>query len=259
MKTTIAVPCLLLTLLAMFHPSCGTPAQGAEDKRVLVYTRNGLTLQGKKGFVHDNIAASVEAIQKLGAENGFAVDVSDDPKVFTDDNLKKYKALVLSNANNEALDTEEQRKALQTYVHNGGGIAGIHSSCAMMRDWPWFWQLIGGTFVYHPKFQPITIHVVDRKHPSTAHLEETWVWPDEFYFLKEMPKDLHVLMEGDLTKLDDQRKPQDEKTRPLAWCHEFEGGRCWFTALGHKKEAYADPVFMKHILGGIQWAMGDKK
>ena len=260
MKRSIVLPCLLLATAAMFCPSCGTaPAQGAEEKRVLLYTRNGLTLAGKKGFVHDNIAASVEAIKKLGEENGFAVDVSDDPKSFTDENLKKYKALVFSNTNNEVFDTEEQKKALQNYVHAGGGIAGIHSACAMMRNWPWMWQLMGGTFEYHPKFQPFTIKVVDRKHPSTAHLGETWEWQDEFYFLKEMPKDLHILLEGDLTKLDDKRKPQDEKSRPLAWCHEFEGGRVWFTALGHKKEAYADPVFLKHILGGIQWAMGDKK
>lgn len=250
----------MLATVAMFLPCCGpSPALGAEEKRVLVYTRNGLTLAGKKGFVHDNIASSVEAIKKLGTENDFAVDVSDDPKVFTDANLKKYKALIFSNTNNEALETEEQKAALQKYVRGGGGIVGIHSACAMMRNWPWFWQLMGGTFIYHPKFQPFTIKVVDRKHPSTAHLGETWEWADEFYFPKEMPKDLHILLEGDLTKLDDKRKQAGEKSRPLAWYHEFEGGRCWFTALGHKKEQYSDPNLMKHILGGIQWAMGEKK
>lgn len=233
--------------------------QAAESPCVLLYTHNGLTLQGKKGFVHDNIASSVEAIKKLGAENGFGVDVSDDPTCITAANLKKYRALVLSNTNNEIFETAEQKKALQDYVHGGGGVVGIHSACGSMREWPWFWQLMGGTFHYHPKFQPFSIKVFDRKHPSTAHLGETWEWADEFYFLKEMPTGLHVLLEGDLTKLDDKRKAAEEKTRPLAWCHEFEGGRCWFTALGHKKEHYSDPNLMKHILGGIQWAMGQKK
>ncbi|MCX6909451.1 MAG: ThuA domain-containing protein [Verrucomicrobia bacterium] len=260
MNRNLVVACLMVTTAALCLCGCSTVStQRAEEKRVLVFTRNGPTLTGKKGFVHDNIASSVEAIQKLGAENGFAVDVSDDPKAFTDENLKKYKALVFSNTNNEVFDTEEQKKALQNYVHAGGGIVGIHSACAMMRDWPWMWQLMGGTFNFHPKFQPFTIKVVDRKHPSTAHLGETWEWEDEFYFLKEMPKGLHILLEGDLTKLEDKRKPADEKSRPLAWCHEFEGGRCWFTALGHKKEQYSDSNLMKHILGGIQWAMGEKK
>ena len=128
-----------------------------------------------------------------------------------------------------------------------------------MRDWPWFWSMIGGTFVRHPKLQPFTIKVVDRQHPSTSFLGETWRWTDEFYYLKEMPSDLRVLLAGDLSTLDDPKKPQDEQTRPLAWCHEFEGGRSWFTALGHKKEAYADPTFQKHILGGILWAMGNNE
>ena len=260
MNRNLVVSCLIVTTATLCLPGCSTVStQRTEEKCVLVFTRNGPTLDGKKGFVHDNIASSVEALKKLGAENGFAVDVSDDPKVFTDENLKKYKALVFSNTNNEVFDTEEQKKALQNYVHAGGGIVGIHSACAMMRDWPWMWQLMGGTFNYHPKLQPFTIKVVDRKHPSTVHLGETWEWEDEFYFLKEMPKDLHILLEGDLTKLEDKRKPADEKTRPLAWCHEFEGGRCWFTALGHKKDHYVDPNFTKHILGGIQWAMGEKK
>lgn len=236
-----------------------TLTHAAEPPRVLVYTHNGLTLQGKKGFVHDNIASSVEALKKLGAENGFGVDVSDAPACIRGANLKRYRAVVLSNTNNEIFETGEQKKAFQDYVRAGGGVAAIHSACASMRNWPWFWQLIGGTFDYHPKLQPFTITVVDRKHPSTAHLGETWEWTDEFYFLKEMPKDLHILLVGDLTRLDDKRKPANEKTRPLAWCHEFEGGRCWFTALGHKKEHYADPNLMRHILGGILWVMGEKQ
>jgi type 1 glutamine amidotransferase len=115
--------------------------------------------------------------------------------------------------------------------------------------------MLGGTFVRHPKFQPFTINVVDREHPSTKHLDATWKWSDEFYYLKEMPKDLHVLLAGDLSTLDDKAKPSDEKTWPLAWCHEFEGGRSWYSALGHKKEHYSDPNLQKHILGGIRWAM----
>jgi len=250
----------LAALGLLVGSGCKTvPGHGTEPACILLYTRNGLTLDGKKGFVHDNIGSSVEAIKKLGAENGFGVDVSDDPQVFTDANLKKYKALVFSNTNNEVFDTEEQKKALQSYVHAGGGIVAIHSACAMMRNWPWMWQLMGGTFDFHPKLQPFTIKVVDRKHPSTAHLGETWEWTDEFYFLKEMPEGLHVLLVGDHSKIEDKRIPKDATSRPLSWCHEFEGGRCWFTALGHKKEHYSDPNLMKHILGGIQWAMGGKK
>ena len=236
------------------------PAAGGADAapRVLVYTRNGLTLEGKKGYVHDNIPNCIAAIRELGAQNGFAVDASEDPQDFSAANLRKYRAVVFANTNNQIFDTAEQRAALQAYVRGGGGIAGIHSACGSMRDWPWFWALIGGSFVRHPKLQEFTVHVLDREHPSTHFLGETWRVTDEFYFLRDMPGDLHHLLAGDLTTLDDPKKPQGATRHPLAWYHQFEGGRCWYTTLGHRKEVYNDPTFRRHILGGILWAMGGR-
>lgn len=242
--------CLSILLCVAFAVSAAT------ERRILVYTKNG------KGFVHDNIPHSIAAIKKLGQENGIAVDASEDPAVFTDANLKRYKALVFSNTNNEILDTEEQKEALQRYIRGGGGFVGIHSATGSMRQWPWFWSMIGGKFVRHPKMQTFTIYVKDRNDISTAHLGEKFQWTDEFYFVDNMPKGLHVLLAGDLVNLQDPAKEKypgkdfgDEF--PLAWRHEFEGGRAWYTSLGHKPEHYSDPQFMKHVLGGILWAMGE--
>jgi type 1 glutamine amidotransferase len=230
-------------------------AQEAQRPTVLVYTRNGPTLDGKKGYVHDNIAACVQAIAELGREHGFATLHSEDPALFAPESLRRFRAVVFANSNNRAFDTEEQRKAFQAWFRAGGGFAGVHSACGSERDWAWYWSLVGGTFARHPKFQRFTMTVADRKHPSTAHLEATWSWEDEFYYLRERPEGLHVLLEGQLETLDDPQKPKGEASRPLAWCREFEGGRAWTTTLGHKKEAYADPVFRKHLLGGIRWAL----
>lgn len=236
----------------------------AAEPRVLVYTKNQVQDQdGKRLYVHDNIPASVEAIKKLGAENHFIVDVSDDPGAFTDANLKKYKALIFDNTNNEIFDNEDQKAALQRYIRAGGGWVGIHAACASMRQWPWLWSVMGGKFVRHAKLQPFTVKVKDPKDISTAHLPATFEWTDEFYYVDYLSLDLHVLLAGDLSKVDDPGKDKypgkvfgDEF--PLSWRHEFEGGREWFTALGHKPEHYSDPKLMKHILGGILWAMGEK-
>jgi type 1 glutamine amidotransferase len=245
---------LLIILTSLTAVALGADA----DRRVLVYTKNG------KGYVHDNIPASVAAIKKLGSENNFAVDVSDDPAVFTDQNLKRYKALIFDNTNNEIFDNEEQKTALQRYIRAGGGVVGIHSACGSMREWPWFWEMLGGKFLRHPKLQPFTVKVKDPKDPSTAHLSETFAWTDEFYFLDNMPDGLHVLLAGDLTTLDDPAKEKYPGKKfgdefPLAWRHQFDGGREWYTALGHKPEHYSDPKLTKHILGGILWAMGETK
>jgi uncharacterized protein len=276
MKTASRIQTLGLALTLLLCLTAGSLAS-ASERRVLVYTKNG------KGYVHDNIAASVAAIKKLGAENNFVVDVSDDPAVFTDRNLSRYKVLIFDNSNNEIFDNAEQKAALQRYIRgvkrlqspkgaeqaawaggdatSGRGFVGIHSASGAERDWPWFWELLGGRFLRHPKMQTFTIRVKDVNDPSTAHLPATFRWTDEFYFLDHMPKGVHVLLAGDLTTLDDPAKEKypgkafgDEF--PLAWRHHFEGSRAWYTALGHQKEHYSDPILMQHILGGILWAMG---
>src|ERR1022692_2271414 len=154
-------PALRLSLaLLVFLSAIGLSA--ASERRVLVYTKNG------KGYVHDNIAASVAAIKKLGAENNFLVDVSDDPAVFTTSNLRRYNVVIFDNANNEIFDNEAQKAALRSYLRgprrvqspkgaeqaeswwgglpSGGGFVGIHSASGAERDWPWFWEVLGGKF-----------------------------------------------------------------------------------------------------------------
>src|ERR1039457_4811958 len=168
------------------------------ERRVLVYTKNQV---GKGLYVHDNIPASVAAIKKLGEENNFAVDVSDDPAVFTDQNLKRYKALIFDNTNNEIFGSEDQKAAFQRYIRAGGGFVGIHSASGSMRQWPWFWLVVGGKFSRHAKMQKFTIHVKDAKDASVAHFPVTFEWTDEFYYVDHMPEGLHVLLAGDLTKL----------------------------------------------------------
>ncbi len=254
MKTLWFVAALL-----SFAPIHATGA--AANARILVYTKNEI---GPKLYVHDNVAACAEAIRKLGAANAFEVDVSDNPQAFTDENLKKYRAIVFDNTNNEIFENEEQKAALQRYIRNGGGFVGIHSASGSMRKWPWFWSLLGGKFVRHPKLQTFTVKVKDPNDISTSHLPSSFEWTDEFYYVDNMPEGLHVLLAGDLLKLDDPAKEKYPGKKfgdefPLAWRHQFEGGRAWYTALGHQKEHYSDPKFMHHILGGIQWAMGEGK
>jgi uncharacterized protein len=216
--------------------------------RVLVYTKNG------NGYVHDNIPASIEAIRALAKEHTFAVDVSDDPAVFADDTLKKYDALVFSNTNNVVFDTDAQRVALMRYVQAGGGFVAIHSASGSERTWKWFAGLVGGTFSRHAPIQKFGVRILDRTHPSVAHLPERWERDDECYYLVRMNVNMRILAVNDLTTIKDS---QDTPTAfgdvfPSVWYHEFDGGRQWYTSLGHRKEDYARPEFRRHLLGGIQ-------
>jgi type 1 glutamine amidotransferase len=231
----------------------------ASERKVLVYTRNHVT--NGTGYVHDNIPYSVAAIKKLGAENGFAVDASDDPKVFTRENLKQYKVLVFSSSNNEAFENDEQREAFKAFIEGGGGFVGIHSASGSERAWPYFWSVVGGKFVRHPKIQDFTVRVVDPTHPAVAGLPMEFTWNDECYFTDHNNPDIKPLLVTDRAKLYDPDKAkfpgeQLPDSVPVAWYHTFDGGREFYTALGHKPEDYSNPILLKHILGGILWAMG---
>jgi len=224
---------------------------------VLIYTKNEV---GEGLYIHDNIAASVEALQKICDSHGITCDVSDDPALYTPENLTKYDAIIFSNSNNKAFDTPEQRDAFQQYIRNGGGFMGIHSACASERDWPWFWAMIGGKFVRHPVLQKFDLKVIDPDHPSTKHLDDTWHWEDECYLLNNLNPDIKVVLAVDLTTIEDDQLdkfPGDifGSLFPLAWYHTYDGGRQFFTALGHKIEYYSDVNFVKHLEGGLLWVL----
>jgi uncharacterized protein len=247
---------MLMCVVALFL--VGDVFAAAAEKKILVYTRNHVT--NGKGFVHENIPYSIEAIKKLGAENGFGVDASDDPNVFTPENLKQYAAIVFSNSNNEAFETVAQRDAFRRYIRSGGGFVGIHSASGSEREWPWFWALLGGKFNRHPKIQPFEVRVVEPNHPATKDLPATFTWDDECYYLDNINKDIRPVLVTDPHKIDDPKKSEYPGDRfgdalPLAWFHEFEGGRSFYVALGHKPEHYKDPTMLKIIRGGILWAM----
>lgn len=227
------------------------------QKRILIYTHNG------EGYVHKNIAASVKAIMKLCDENGYKAEASDDPAVFEAKNLSDVDCIIFANSNNEAFDSQSQRTAFVDYTHRGGGFVGIHSASGSERQWPWFSAMLGGKFVRHPKLQEFTIKVIDQSHAATNFLGDTWAWEDECYYMNRLNPDIHVLLAADLTTVEDEKKSEYPGETfgdlfPLSWCHEFEGGRQFYTALGHKDAYYEDPKFLKHLLGGIQWALNEK-
>ncbi len=242
-------------------PICLLPslvAQNTPQPRILVYTRN-YTPDGK-GYVHDNIADSVAAIRKMGAEAGFTVDASDDPSVFTNANLRQYAALVFANSNNQAFSDDTQRDAFKHYIESGGGFVGLHSAAGSERDWPYFWSVLGGKFAAHPHQQPFNVRVVDPNFAAVKDLPAQFTWTDECYFLDHLTPDIHPVLVTDRTKLATLEPMTIDVAKfavdlPLAWYHEFDGGREFYLALGHNKEDYENPLLYGIIKNGILWAM----
>ena len=223
-------------------------------KKLLIYTKNG------KGYVHKNIATSVATLQKICKSIGVETRVSDDPQVFTDTDIMNYDAVIFTNTNNEAFDNEEQREAFKVYCQSGKSFGGIHSAIGSERKWPWFWKLIGGSFSRHPPFQTFTVKVNRPNHPATKHLPSEFESDDECYFMKNINPSFKILLEADLSTVSENengKKPFRPERAPLSWYNTFEGGKQWYTALGHSKDLYALPWFQKHLQGGIEYLLQD--
>lgn len=251
----IRKPSILLSLLLV---SASVLNAAAAADRVLIYTRNHVT--NGKGFVHDNIPASIAAVKEICATRGVECDVSEDPAVFTPAKLSGYKAVVFSNSNNEAFSDPSQSAAFTAYIEGGGGFVGIHSASGSERKNPDFKRILGGTFKWHTPNQKFNVLVADPKHPATKELPAVWTWKDEGYFCDLVPG-LHVLLEMDATSVPNPPRGKwafrfEGDRYPLAWCHQVGKGRSFYTALGHDIACYSDPVFRKHIAGGIFWVLG---
>ena len=245
-----------LALAFLLLPSCGTGGASpvlsqAQPARLLVFSRTA-------AFRHASIPAAITALRGLAQEHHVAIDFTEDSTAFTISNLVRYAAVVFLSTTGTVLDTD-QANALESYIHAGGGYVGIHSASDTEYNWPWYGQLVGAYFdrVHgHSQIVSATVHVVDARTPSTSMLPVTWIRTDEWYNFATNPTgSVHVLL------------TVDESTyhggvmgarHPIAWYHAYDGGRAWYTAMGHTTESYGEPLFLAHIWGGIVYAAGGK-
>ncbi len=243
-----------VVLLAMTIPGAqarpatqpGAIEQIAQPPRVLIYSRTA-------GFRHASIPDGIAAIEALAEVHGFIIDATEDPTEFTDANLDQYAVVVFLSTTGDILD-ENQQAAFEGFIAKGRGFVGIHAAADTEYDWPWYGQLVGGYFKSHPTVQPAVVRVIDRNHPATSHLDEAWKRTDEWYNFRESPRGkVRVLMELDESTYKNGTMGDDH---PIAWCHEFGGGRAFYTGGGHTIKSYAEQWFLEHIIGAIRWAAG---
>ena len=244
----------LCVVSIVLFTSCSTPQRVAQepveeympDFRVLVFSKT-------MGWRHDSIPAGIAAVKQLGETHNFGVDATENDSAFTSENLERYHAVVFLNTTLDIL-TDTQQDAFQVYIQQGGGFVGVHAAADTEYDWPWYGELVGGYFASHPQNQTATILVTDRQHPSTAHIPFRWEHYDEWYNYKtNLRNNVHVLMAVDERTYEGGEMGHDH---PIAWAHHFDGGRAFYTGLGHTIEAYSDSLFLQHLLGGIEWAAG---
>lgn len=226
---------------------------GLRDARILVFSKT-------KGWRHDSIPAGVETLKKLGSDNYFTVEATEDSASFSDAQLSQFNAVVFLNTTLDVLNDDEQ-VAFERFIQAGGGFVGIHAAAdtEWEGDWIWYRRLVGAVFKNHPNepsnVQSARIDLVDHQHPATEKLDGSFVISDEWYNYRDMNPENKVLL-----TVDEQtyRGGEHGEIHPIAWYKEFDGGRAFYTGLGHSIETFANPNFQKILLGGLQYAVGGK-
>ncbi|WP_329125489.1 ThuA domain-containing protein [Streptomyces sp. NBC_01465] len=218
-------------------------------KRVLVFSKTA-------AFRHDAIPEGIAALKELGASSNITVDATEEAAQFTTSNLARYDAVVFLSTTGDVLNADQQ-KAFENFITTGGGYMGVHAAADTEYDWSFYGGLVGAYFQGHPAIQPATVRIEDHTNPATAHLGDSWEHTDELYNYRTNPRSsTKVLATLDETTYTGGTMKGDH---PIAWCQTYQGGRSFYTGLGHTKESYAEDAFRKHLLGGLRYAAGQVK
>ena len=235
-----------LFILLLFGFLLASPAEATAPGAILIYS-------GTTGYRHESIPAGITAVTAIAKKRGLTVEASEDPGVFSADSLKRFRVIVLlsctTDPKNPASEwlTGSRRDALRQFVHRGGGILAIHAAADSHYGWPWYGKMIGGHFARHPSGTPTgTVRVL-----ATGKTERR---TDEWYYFDDYDPTSRLLVTLDPQSIGEK----DVNPNPMTWTRKVEGGRVFYTAMGHTKESYSEPWFLNQLAAGLDWVLGGK-
>ena len=244
-------PLRLLLLLAL--AACTAASAAPREKRVLLFSHT-------TGYRHASIGPGIAALSVLARRQGFAVTASESPAAF--DDLSEFSAIVLLSSTTDPQRPESEwltgarREELRRFVRGGGGIVAIHAAADSHYHWPWYARMIGGRFERHPPGTPSgTLRRATADHPATKRLPETFRRVDEWYYFADYDPESQLLVTLDPASIGEK----DSNPNPIAWARRFDGGRIFYTAMGHTAESFAEPPVLDHIAGGLRWAAKSRR
>ena len=233
---------LLFFALLVAAPAAAQTGRGA----ILIYS-------GTTGFRHDSIPAGIQAVTRIARARGLTVVASEDPAVFSNSSLRRFGAIVLLSCTTDPKDPAsewlvgDRRTALQHFVRRGGGILAIHAAADSHYHWPWYGHLIGGHFARHPAG---TLTGKVRTLATGAVRQRT----DEWYYFDDYDPTSRLLVTLDPASIGET----DVNPNPMSWTRKVDGARVFYTAMGHTKESYSEPWFLRHVGDGLDWVLRGK-
>jgi type 1 glutamine amidotransferase len=214
------------------------------------------------GYRHDSIPAGITAVEAIARHRGLAVVASEDPTVFSANSLGRFRAIVLlsttTDPGNPASEwlVGERRAALEQFVESGGGVIAVHAAADSHYHWPWYTRMIGGRFARHPPGTPSgRLSIVESSHQANRGLPKTVQRIDEWYYFDDFDPSSNLLFTLDPGSIGEK----DINPNPVAWTRKLGGGRIFYTAMGHTRESYSEPFFLRHLANGMDWVLAPRE
>jgi len=263
----------LLLVIAMatfiYKVKNGFPVSYETDKPSLQISANAnaiLVFSKTTGFRHgESIDASIPVINELAAKNKWTIYPTEEGGVFNAEQLAQFKLVIINNSTGRVLD-DGQQAALEKYVENGGSLMGIHGAGDDSHHWEWYEKnLLGAKFSHHPlnpQFQLANVTIqADVDSTFSTNLAKSWSNTDEWYVFFTQPeaKILYaidgekILPSGNMLWMTDKNFGMG-KSHPVAWYKAVGKGKTFYTSMGHSKDVWANPDYVKLIENAIIWA-----
>jgi type 1 glutamine amidotransferase len=226
-------------------------------ENLLIVTQVAPYVDGPAG-VHGVLGQATTALVQLAESAGLTPVVVHDVRDLSPHQLASARALALFTIGETPFSQQQRQAAVASWRAGDLRVLGIHSATDACHSWPEYGDVIGARFDGHPWTQSFAIDVVDREHPATAHLGSQWQWRDEIYLFRALRPDAQVLLRlaEDQVDLSVPGGRTPDCGFPLAWCHQEEAGRTFYTALGHFPGAWETPDYLRHLAGGLAWLQG---
>lgn len=252
MRRRLALGMLLAGLLGVAPLASSTAGEPASRKRLLYITTTA-------GFHHSACEHSIPIFQKIATAAGLEVVASAKTDLITAESLKGFDAVVFSNTTGGKRQfpvSEENLQALLAFVRSGKAFIGIHAATDTLGDYEPYYDMIGGTFSGHPWTKRVRIDIEDPAHPCASPVPSPWYVDDEIYTFKHWSREkIHVIMSLNVDE-ESNKGNRDDRDYSIAWCKPYGKGRVFYTSLGHKHSVWDDPIYQKHLMGGVLWALG---
>lgn len=205
---------------------------------------------------HQSLGSAALAFRQIAALTGLAFRQPATVEGLTVPSIEQARVLVLFTIGETPWSVALRQAVVERMQAGELGVVAVHSATDSAYGWEEFGDIVGARFSGHPVTGDLSITVVDRGHPATAHLPSPWRFKEELYVFRDLRPGARVLLGVDIGPGTAGLSNSGDRLLPLCWCLERGLARSFYTVLGHFVAAYEDGAYLQHLRGAVDWALG---